>query len=253
MKMDNNLRAIPTIKNIGRYSFDMTPGNERIRKKRGIDTNRIKTDKAFERTRQNWAEFKRAALGGKLVRRAFSPLLKNIECGKVASKLLKEMMKVIKSDSVNGRGMRNLIDGQISLLEGFDFNPNRPLGMTFLGQYEIISDRSSGKLTVVIARFAPSEVISVVPGATHFRIVSSGTELDFEKEKYVTDISTSDFIPMIETQVVKNVLVNTLPPGSLHPLLVALGVEFYQELNKKMYLLHSGAYNVLAIVKTYNE
>ncbi len=34
------------------------------------------------------------------------------------------MVKVVKADSVNERGSRNVLDGDLAILRGFDFNIN---------------------------------------------------------------------------------------------------------------------------------
>ena len=42
--------------------------------------------------------------------------------------------------------------------------------------------------------------------------------------------------------------VNTVTPNSTKPLFLALGLEFYQEVNGSMYSLKNGAYNPLALI-----
>ncbi len=44
-------------------------------------------------------------------------------------------------------------------------------------------------------------------------------------------------------------LVNTVTANSTHPLFLALGIEFYQEVNGQMYPLKNGAFNPLSLVK----
>jgi hypothetical protein len=43
--------------------------------------------------------------------------------------------------------------------------------------------------------------------------------------------------------------VNTVTPNSTKPLFLALGIEFFQEVNGQMYPLKNGAYNPLALVQ----
>ncbi len=54
----------------------------------GMTAERLKTDPAFLRTRQNGAEFGRAAKIGKLIRNAFYPALANISNPKIERPLL---------------------------------------------------------------------------------------------------------------------------------------------------------------------
>jgi hypothetical protein len=42
--------------------------------------------------------------------------------------------------------------------------------------------------------------------------------------------------------------VNPVTPNSTKPLFLALGVEFYQQVNGQMYPLKNGSYNPLALV-----
>ena len=42
--------------------------------------------------------------------------------------------------------------------------------------------------------------------------------------------------------------INNVTPASTKPLFLALGLEFYQEVNGQMYSLKNGAYNPLALV-----
>ena len=41
---------------------------------------------------------------------------------------------------------------------------------------------------------------------------------------------------------------NSVTPDSTKPLFLALGIEFFQEVNGQMYSLKNGAYNPLSIV-----
>lgn len=97
------------------------------REKGGEDAERIKNDPAFERTRENGAEFGRAGAPGKLLRSALRNLNINSSDGRMASRLTREMVKVIQADATNPRGQRNVIDGEAELLLGFEFNDNGKL------------------------------------------------------------------------------------------------------------------------------
>jgi hypothetical protein len=56
--------------------FQTKDGGYMAREKGGISGDRIKKDPAFERTRENGAEFGRAGVAGKVLRNAFRWLLK---------------------------------------------------------------------------------------------------------------------------------------------------------------------------------
>ncbi|MBT1688110.1 hypothetical protein [Dawidia soli] len=219
------------------------------RTKGGIDGERIKTDAAFERTRENGAEFGRAGIAGKLLRTAFRALTINTSDSRMASRLTAEMMKVLKADATNVRGERNVIDGEAELLRGFEFNENAKLNRTFFAPYIATLDRATGAATVTIPAFIPANMIAAPQGATHMRLVAACASIDFQNEDYGTDSATS------AEQSLSSVA--PLPALSLEmsfgetdgrPLFLAFGVEFYQVVNGVMYTLKNGAYNALTLV-----
>jgi hypothetical protein len=96
-------------------------------------------------------------------------------------------------------------------------------------------------------------MIAAPSGTTHFKIISAGAEVDFETETFVVDTKSSAVLPWDETPSVLLNLKNMVTPNSTHPLFLALGVEFYQEVNGENYPLRNGAFNPLAIVMVDEE
>ena len=115
---------LPVKGTIGNLTFYKSQDGYLIREKGGIDAERIASDPAFQRTRENGAEFGRAGKAGKLLRNAVRTLSQNASDSKMISRLVREMTKVVKTDKVNPRGLRDVIDGEAELLEGFEFNSN---------------------------------------------------------------------------------------------------------------------------------
>jgi hypothetical protein len=219
------------------------------REKGGVDAERIKNDPAFERTRENGAEFGRAGAAGKLLRNSLRALIINSADGRMASRLTREMVKVIQADVTNIRGQRNVIDGEAELLQGFEFNDNGKLNRTFFAPFDSLIDRVNGDLSVNIPGFIPGNMIASPQGATHVKLIAAGVEVDFETGVYVVNTSQSAEIilgPQNEAAIALN---NAVTPASTKPLFLAFGVEFYQEVNGARYPLKNGAYNALALVK----
>ena len=115
---------------IGDLSFYKTKDGYLAREKGGIDKERMKNDPAFQRTRENGAEFGRAGKAGRLLRTSVRPLLLKAADGRVASRMTREMVKVVKSDTSNNRGERKVTEGDVLLLKGFEFNQNGKLNAT---------------------------------------------------------------------------------------------------------------------------
>ena len=234
---------------IGDITFYKTQDGHLAREKGGVDASRIKNDPAFQRTRENGAEFGRAGRAGKVLRTAFRSLSLNAADSRMASRLTQLMMKVIKADAVSNRGLRNVLDGEAELLAGFEFNISGKLGNTLYAPFSSSIDRAAGTIDVEIPVFSPLTMLAAPEGTTHFKIVSAGAEIDFEAESYVISTSATDILPWnaVDTEVISQS--NAVTPASTKPLFLVVGVEFYQEVNGAMYPLKNGSYNPLAIVQ----
>ena len=219
------------------------------REKGGIDASRIASDPAFQRTRENGSEFGRAGKAGKLLRTALRPLLINSADGRMVSRLTQAMVKVIQADLVSDRGLRNVIDGEAELLFGFEFNIRGKLGTSLYAPFVATIDRVAGEISVDIASFIPSNMIAAPSGTTHFKIISGGAEVDFEAETYVVATSETAILPWDATPTAVINQVNAVTAASTKPLFLALGVEFYQQINGTMYPLKNGAFNPLSVAK----
>jgi hypothetical protein len=210
---------------------------------------RIQSDPAFVRTRENMSEFARAVKAGKLLRTAIRTLLQNAKDGSAANRLTKKMVEVIKTDTTSARGQRTVTDGDAELLQGFEFNADAQLRDTIYAPYTATIDRVAGTATVSIPSFVPINMIVAPQGATHFKIVSMGAEIDFAAETFVTDVQESAMLPIDTAATTVMDLANALTANSSHPLFLLLSLQFYQQLNGVDYPLRDGTFNPLSIVK----
>ncbi|MGL2965856.1 hypothetical protein [Flavobacterium sp. XGLA_31] len=233
---------------IGDITFYKTKDGYLVKEKSAIEGNRIATDPAFQRTRENNYEFGRAGKAGKVLRTALRPLLLNTSDSRMVGRLTQMMMKVIKADLVSDRGQRNVIDGETELLVGFEFNSNGKLSNSLYAPFTSNIDRVSGDVILEIPPFVPIEMVAAPSGTTHFKIVSGGAELDFEAGTFVVSTSETVVLPWDATPTVLVTHTNVVTPNSTKPILMVVGVEFYQEVNGSMYPLKNGAYNPLSVV-----
>jgi len=233
---------------IGDITFYKSQDGFLAKGKSAISGDRIANDPRFQRTRENGAEFGNAGKAGKILRTALRALLLNTSDNRMASRLSAMMVKVIQADATNPRGQRNVIDGEAELLKDFDFNKNSKLGTTLFAPYVPTIDRVTGAITVNIPSFIPGNMVAAPSGATHFKIVSAGAEINFENETYVVDTQETAILPLdnVATAVIN--LANAVTPNSTSPLFLALGVMFYQEVNGGQYSLKNSAYNSLSLV-----
>ncbi|MBK8312451.1 MAG: hypothetical protein IPL04_17635 [Chitinophagaceae bacterium] len=222
---------------IGGITFYKSQDGYLAREKGGVSADKIANDPNFQRTRENGEEFGRAGKAGKLLRNAIRAMLQNASDSRMVSRLTAEMVKVIQEDVTNVRGLRNVIDGEAELLEGFEFNIAGKLGTTIYAPFTATIDRVAGTLTANIPAFVPINMIAAPGGSTHFKIVSTGAEIDFENETFVMDAQSTAVLPWDANPTAVINLVNAVTANSTHPLFLALGIEFYQEVNGQMYPL----------------
>ncbi len=233
---------------IGGISFYKTGDGHLAREKGGVDKSRIQNDPAFQRTRENGSEFGRAGKGGKVLRNAIRVLLQNAKDKRVVSRLTKDLVAIVKTDAVNDRGLRNLQDGNLSLLEGFEFNLNGKLGSTLFVAYGKAFDRVTGDATLTIAAFSPTIRIAAPNGTTHFKVVMGASELDFVNETSTFENDATAILPYSAADTAPIALTASITAASTLPVVQVLGIEFYQEVNGQMYALKNGAYNALSVV-----
>jgi len=230
-------------------NFFRTAEGYRARKAARISPEVMATSPGYQRVRENMAEFSRAGKGGRVVRYAFSNLLTHAKGKRVIARLHKEVMKVIKADVVNPRGQRTVTDGNLGFLQGFEFNNGASLRETLAVQYTTTIDRAAGTARVDLPALVPTESIKAPAGATHYRLVCAGAEIDFDTEAYKTDVKESIYLPLTATPAAALSLTATVPAASTHKLLMVLGLQFFQEVNGLYYALKSGEHNALSIVK----
>lgn len=158
-------------------------------------------------------------------------------------------MKVIQADVMNVRVQRNVIDGEAELLKGFEFNSNSRLGATLSAPYTAAIDRVAGTLKVDLPVFSPTDLVASPAGATHFKILAGGAEVDFEAETFVNGVATSEEIPIDGSATPELHLQTNVTGNSTKPLFLALGIAFYQQVNGVFYKLKNGVNNALSLVE----
>ena len=229
-------------------SFYQQDGQYFARMKGGVSGDRIKNDPKYARTRENNSEFGRAGKAAKLVVKAFNSLVKGSMTRKSRSNLVQIIMKGLHADTTNGRGERTLQDGDLAVLDNFNFNVREPLDETIILDTEVAIDRAGGTMTVSTVDFIPNQVIDAPEGATHVKFVAAGSEVDFLNQKASTNVAESDMISLGDQSETGLSLQATVTAGSTLPLMLAFGVFFYQELNGVDYPLSNGSYNAVALI-----
>jgi hypothetical protein len=233
---------------MGDITFYRTRDGYMAREKGGIDAQRMHSDPAFQRTRENMAEFGRAGKAGKLVRNSIQNLIRKAGDPRMVSRLTKEMVKVIQMDATNPRGLRNVIDGEAELLQGFDFNIHGKLSTSLTIPFIGTIDRVTGDAIVDLPAYIPAESIKGPAGSTHYQLVSAAMDINFESGAYASEQNQTAVLPIGTTLTAAAQLTQNLPADSVNPLFLVFGVNFFQEINGEFYELKNGAFNALQII-----
>jgi len=252
---------------IGDLSFYENDGKSLARLKGGVDKNRINSDPAFKRTRENMKEFGGSAKVGKSLRLGLVSVIKAFGDRKLVGRVVK-IMKAINARGAGDRGQRSFeIVTNKDLLVGFELNETDVLGSAFNAPYTITPNADRNEVSLDIPDFDADNFVTAPEGATHFRIVSAISVLsDFVFNPTTSAYEATDPTVNEEGIVVKSseisisglvgsatTLLATLPGAPTIPptsgLLACVGIEFLQELNGSFYLLASG--NAMRIVDVF--
>ena len=233
---------------IGDLSFYKTKDGHLAREKGGVDAERIKNDPAFERTRENGAEFGSAAKSGKLVRDAFRTLMMRSSDGRVTSRLTKLMSDIRALDTTSARGERNVAvaiadPAAKDLLRGFNFNNRAILGAVLYRPYSV----NTGAGEISIQGLIPNLHVAYPSGATHMAFTGAWAKVDFATDMYSVELTNTENLVIDATQTDLLLAAGTAPTGTGTDVFLLM-VEFFQEVNGVQYSMNNGSYNALSIV-----
>ncbi|MDO1501096.1 hypothetical protein Q2T40_13230 [Winogradskyella maritima] len=229
-------------------TFYKTEDGYVVRQKGGVSKNRIQTDPAFVRTRENNSEFGASATSGKLLRQAIIPLLNDAKDPKVTSRLTRVMTQVKNEDTTSVRGQRNVASGITTangkaLLKGFEFNVRSTLSSVILADINL--DEATGIFT--IPNLKTAQRINPPDGATHVTFSSAFLKMDFATGEKELQLSNEVNLTLNNTQT--DVTLTPTVPTASGVSLYFLKIAFFQELNGVQYPLNNGAYNTLKLME----
>ena len=217
--------------------------------KTSVDAKRIANDPAFERTRENGAEFGSSASSGKVLRDAIRPMLQTASDPRMVSRLTKIMTQIKNLDGTSVRGARNVGVGIVAptakaLLKGFNFNKEAILGSILFNPYSV--DTATGVIS--INGLVPINEVGVPQGATHITLKGTWAKVDFATGE--TDVQETNEMNLPIDATSSNVVLTPLSaPAGTGTDLYLLMVAFYQEVNGVQYTLKNGAFNALSIIE----
>ena len=238
--------------NVGDLSFfkSKTIGYQ-ARMKTGVSAERIATDPAFARTRENGSEFGRAHQYGKKLRDLLRDALFQNSDSKFSNRLANRFLKVIQSDMESARGERILKAQNLVMLQDLECNDRAKLGDISLVPITLDYDRLSGDGTLECMGLIPHLNIAKLQGATHVRHTLVLQEFSGEDSDQRPVINRSTYIALRDAAPMNLQLTATLQADVAKSVLLLAGMEYFQLVNGAYYPLSNGRYNALTIKQVY--
>ncbi|MDF2188418.1 hypothetical protein [Paraflavitalea sp. CAU 1676] len=215
---------------------------------KGVASDRILTDPAFERTRENMSEFGRSGKAASLLREIFRDMTVYAKDQVLQSRLLKFFSQIISTDGINKRGERTIANGDPSLLKGFNFNQRTGIRDSLYAKCPVSINRTTGVAQVTIPSFVPNIMVKAPRGTTHYRIVAGATAVNFDTELYSYMRTDTGELPWGQLPTTASNLLLNFPANSPDTVIVALSIEFGQQVNGHSYPLKTTSANATTIV-----
>jgi hypothetical protein len=220
-----------------------------IKAQREISRDRILHDPKFKRVMENANEFGSAANAGKLLRDTVKRMMKNAPDVTVTQRLTQLMTKIVKSDTINARGLRNVGTAILqlaakNLLKGFEFNINSPIERILLKRYDV--NVFTGEIT--INHLVPVNDLVFPEAATSLVIRGAFAVVNFTTKTHAIEY-TNEVHLTTGTAPTTIVLTPAGIPAGSGTKIYLLQIEFFDEVNGLQYELNNKAFNAIVMAE----
>jgi len=244
-KQTGHIKLEATIDNLTYYKRN---GEYLVKKKSAVSRTRLKYSPQYAAFRQHQRDFGQAAKGGKLIRKAFAPLVQEVADWNCVGRLTKTVLNVIQSDLVNPQEQRRITDGNLELLRGFEFNAGCTLSQVLNAPFSLREDINIGLLSLEIPGFIPSKQLRSPKEASHFQVVMGVGTMDFSGCTYLTAFAETAWMPVDGSSGNTISLVCNLSKTVPNPMFVVAGVRFFQAINGIFEPIFNAGYQALSLV-----
>lgn len=193
------------------------------------------------------AEFGCANKAGALIRKSLFPLIHDsIDCHYGAS-LTKNLMEVVNSDPLHAWGNRHVQDGNLQLLEGFEFNARKKVSCVLMHNMEAMVNPTTGWCSIDLAPFVPRHLLRFGGNSSHVRFIGAVSCIDFKQEEFDLVTDCTQVLSLDDETSVQLRMKISPQPGK--PTLLLLGIELYRFICGRFYKTGYGGNLSLRIVK----
>jgi hypothetical protein len=238
---------------ISDLTFRQTRSGPVAQRRPGPTREHILTHKNCQITRLNAAVFKRVTQDGKLLREALFNAIDSVRHPLLNSMMIKVLHATAKTDKQSKAHCRHAAAGDISLLEGFEFNDQLSLAQALPVKFAHSMDVKTGNMQLEIPAFIARRKKGFPKEATHFRIMSCGVAIDFADKDFNRHASASELLPIGKQTPGPICIEHQLTAKAGEVMFHVMGVEFYKVENGKSILLKWGAMRIVAVARKEEE
>jgi len=211
----------------------------------GPSREQVLTSNKFRFTRLNAGIFRKVTQDGKLLREALRQAVSSVRHPRLNGMMIKLLYTMAKTDKRSRRPCRHAAAGDISLMEGFEFNHQLSLDQALPAKVTHSLDVVTGVMQLELPSFTARRKKGFPKEATHFRIVSCGVVVDFVSGKYRNDAHTSGLLLLGKQTPDVICWKHRLKAARGEVMVHALAIEFYKVAPGKITLLKWGAAKIL--------
>jgi hypothetical protein len=136
------------------------------------------------------------------------------------------LQKVIKADKFNTPGERNVLKGNLQLLEGYELDQDLPLSKILQASYTSSIDPDSGMMRIYFPSFVPFKQLIYPDNVTHCRIIAVGASLNFDYYNATIESDSSPLIPLIDKVTPGFALNLRVSPRDGQAMMLILGISY---------------------------
>ena len=170
---------------MGGVSFYEMKGNHYARLKTSHD---VASDPRFNKTYRTGLDFGTASRASKLLRDALAQTVKPFADSRYAGRLTARFVKAVAADSTHECGQRQVSNGGLSFLEGFEFNKHAAFNVGLASPPVVSIDRAAGSVRVAVA-------LSNTLALASAQLVSNIVCVNFKKGIYASHHHTVQLNP----------------------------------------------------------
>jgi hypothetical protein len=229
--------------------YRLTEDGVIVQSKPGPTAEQVRTGKNFDLTRRNASEFGRATKDAMLLRHSLGYVVRAVKHARLSSHMNKVLHRIAKSDKVSEFGSRHADAGNLQLLAGFDYNHLLGVDMALPVPLGHSLDATTGAVQLTVPGCIVRRKKALFPAAaTHFKIVSCAGAVDFNRQRFASDIAQSELLPLSK-KMPELRLKHSLQAEPGQVMLHTVGIVFYKVEDGEATLLRGGALKIVQVAR----